>query len=162
MGRSQVGKAPDFDSGMRWFESSRPSIALPCIWEGLEIISNINNHEDLKLHMHIVEGMQVFELSGSLDIATSPTVRASLLEASARGDHRLIVDLTNVDFLDSTGLGALIGAQRRAKEFDGEVRLVVKEGQIVRLLRITGLLKIFAVYNSLPDAVNDGARVGDL
>jgi len=112
--------------------------------------------------MHVVDGMQVFELSGSLDIATSPTVRVSLLDASARGDHRLIVDLTNVDFLDSTGLGALIGAQRRAKEFDGEVRLVVKEGQIVRLLRITGLLKIFAVYSTLNDAVNDGARVGDL
>jgi anti-sigma B factor antagonist len=112
--------------------------------------------------VHVVDGTQVFELSGSLDIATSPTVRASLLDASARGDHRLIVDLTSVDFLDSTGLGALIGAQRRAKEFEGEVRLVVKEGQIVRLLRITGLLKIFAVYNSLSDALNDGTRVGDL
>jgi len=42
------------------------------------------------------------------------------------------------------------------------VRLVVKEGQIVRLLRITGLLKIFAVYPTLSDAVKDGARVGDL
>jgi anti-sigma B factor antagonist len=146
---------------MRWFESSRPSIALPAVSEGLDILNN-HSHEDLKLHMHVIDGMQVFELSGSLDIATSPTVRASLLDASARGDHRLIVDLTNVDFLDSTGLGALIGAQRRAKEFAGEVRLVVKEGQIVRLLRITGLLKIFAVYSTLNDAVNDGARVGDL
>ena len=112
--------------------------------------------------MHVIDGIQVFELSGSLDIATSPTVRASLLEASARGDHRLIVDLTALDFLDSTGLGALIGAQRRAKEFDGEVRLAVKEGQILRLLRITGLLKIFAVYFTLNDAVTDGVRVGDL
>src|SRR5580692_509376 len=161
MGRSQVGKAPGFDPGMRWFESSRPSIALRAVSEGLDILNN-HSHEDLKLHMHVIDGMQVFELSGSLDIATSPTVRASLLDASARGDHRLIVDLTNVDFLDSTGLGALIGAQRRAKEFDGEVRLVVKEGQIVRLLRITGLLKIFAVYPSLNDAVKDGTRVGDL
>ncbi len=112
--------------------------------------------------MHVVDGVQVFELSGSLDIATSPTVRASLTEASERGDHRLIVDLTSVDFLDSTGLGALIGAQRRAKEFDGEVRLVVKEGQILRLLRITGLLKVFAVYPALEAALTDGARVGDL
>jgi anti-sigma B factor antagonist len=134
---------------------------LPAASEGLANISN-HHHEDLQLRMHVVDGIQVFELSGSLDIATSPTVRASLLEASARGDHRLIVDLTAVDFLDSTGLGALIGAQRRAKEFDGEVRLVVKEGQIVRLLRITGLLKIFAVYSTLSDAVNDGVRVGDL
>lgn len=104
----------------------------------------------------------MFAIKGSLDIATSPTVRASLLEASASGDHRIIVDLTDVDFLDSTGLGALIGAQRRAKEFSGEVKLVVKEGQIVRLLRITGLLKVFAVFASLDDAVHDGTRVGDL
>ncbi len=109
-----------------------------------------------------MDGFPVFELSGSLDIATSPTVRAALLEASERGDHRLIVDLTEVEFLDSTGLGALIGAQRRANEMGGELRLVVKEGQIVRLLRITGLLKIFAVYPALADALADGARVGDL
>jgi anti-sigma B factor antagonist len=121
-----------------------------------------NHHEDLQLRVHVADGVQVFELRGSLDIATSPTVRASLLDASARGDHRLIVDLSNVEFLDSTGLGALIGAQRRAKEFAGEVRLVVKEGQILRLLRITGLLKIFSVYPTLDDAVNDGTRVGDL
>ncbi len=112
--------------------------------------------------MRVVEGQRVFELSGSLDIATSPTVRAALLEASEGGDHRLIVDLSRVDFLDSTGLGALIGAQRRAKEVDGEVRLVVKEGQIVRLLRITGLLKVFAVYPTIEDAIKNGVRVGDL
>jgi len=57
---------------------------------------------------------------------------------------------------------ALIGAQRRAKEFDGDVRLVAKEGQILRLLRITGLLKVFSVYPTLEDAVADGQRVGDL
>jgi anti-sigma B factor antagonist len=119
-------------------------------------------HEDLSIHVHVVDGMQVFELTGSLDIATSPSVRAALVSASERGDHRLIVDLTNLEFLDSTGLGALIGAQRRAKEFGGEVRLIAKEGQILRLLRITGLLKVFGVYATLEAAVQDGERVGDL
>jgi anti-sigma B factor antagonist len=119
-------------------------------------------HEDLSIHIHVVEGLHVFELTGSLDIATSPAVRAALTNASEQGDHRLIVDLTKVDFLDSTGLGALIGGQRRAKEFDGEIRLVAKEGQILRLLRITGLLKVFAVYPTLDDALKNGARVGDL
>ncbi len=119
-------------------------------------------HEDISIHVHVVDGSHVFELTGSLDIATSPTVRAALTSASERGDHKLIVDLTKVDFLDSTGLGALIGGQRRAKEFSGEVRLVAKEGQILRLLRITGLLKVFAVYATLEDALADGARVGDL
>jgi anti-sigma B factor antagonist len=121
-----------------------------------------HSHEDISIRVHVIDGMQVFELAGSLDIATSPSVRAALTDASERGDHRLIVDLTRVEFLDSTGLGALIGGQRRAKEFGGEVRLVAKEGQILRLLRITGLLKVFAVYPRLEDAVRDGERVGDL
>ncbi len=120
------------------------------------------HHEDLSIHVHVVDDVQVFELTGSLDIATSPTVRAALTSASERESHRLIVDLIGVEFLDSTGLGALIGAQRRAKEFGGEVRLVAKEGQILRLLRITGLLKVFAVYPTLDAAVADGERVGDL
>jgi anti-sigma B factor antagonist len=121
-----------------------------------------HSHEDLSIRVHTVDGIQVFELTGSLDIATSPAVRAALVSASERGDHRLIVDLHRVDFLDSTGLGALIGAQRRAKEFGGEVRLAAKEGQILRLLRITGLLKVFAVYATLEEAAADGQRVGDL
>jgi anti-sigma B factor antagonist len=120
------------------------------------------HHEDLSIHVHVVNGMNVFELTGSMDIATSPTVRAALTEASERGDHKIIVDLSNVDFLDSTGLGALLGAQKRAKEYDGDVRLVAQEGQILRLLRITGLMKIFSVYPTLEDAVSNGTRVGDL
>jgi anti-sigma B factor antagonist len=124
--------------------------------------STSHTHEDMSIRVHVVDAVPVFELSGSLDIATSPSVRAALTDASERGDHRLIVDLTRLEFLDSTGLGALIGGQRRAKEFGGEIRLVVKEGQILRLLRITGLLNVFAVYPTLDDAVRDGQRVGDL
>jgi anti-sigma B factor antagonist len=120
------------------------------------------HHEDLSINVHVVDDIEVFALTGSLDIATSPTVRAALTSASERGGHQLVVDLTQVDFLDSTGLGALIGGQRRAREFGGEVRLVAKEGQILRLLRITGLLKVFSVYPTLEDAVKNGQRVGDL
>ncbi|MBV9104320.1 MAG: STAS domain-containing protein [Candidatus Eremiobacteraeota bacterium] len=96
---------------------------------------------------------QLFTLRGSMDIATSPTVRDALLGAAARGQHEIIVDLTNVDFLDSTGLGALIGAHKRAKEEGGQVRLIVQEGQILRLLRITGLLGVFGVYHDVESAL---------
>lgn len=101
----------------------------------------------------------VFSLVGSLDIATSPSVRASLIEAAGQGAHDLIVDLTRLEFLDSTGLGALIGAQRRAQEQQGRVRLVVTEGPIARLLNITGLGRIFAVYRTLDAAKQDRDRV---
>lgn len=100
----------------------------------------------------------IFRLCGSLDIATSPAVRAALLEG-ADGKHELVVDLTGLEFLDSTGLGALIGAQRRALEQGGSVRLVINEGPIARLLNITGLVRVFSVYHSLEAALSDQGRV---
>ncbi len=103
--------------------------------------------------------IQLFALGGSLDIATSPTLRAALMEAADRDKHEIVVDLTHLEFLDSTGLGALIGAHKRAAEHGGSVRLVAQEGQILRLLRITGLLDVFAVYPSIDAALSDDARL---
>lgn len=103
--------------------------------------------------------LRVFSLRGSLDIATSPSLRAALMEAADNGHHQIIVDLSHLEFLDSTGLGALIGAHKRAGDSAGAVRLVAQEGQILRLLRITGLLGVFAVYPTLDAAVSDGARL---
>jgi anti-sigma B factor antagonist len=102
---------------------------------------------------------QLFGLGGTLDIATSPTLRAALLEAADRANHEIVVDLTQLEFLDSTGLGALIGAHKRAAEHGGSVRLVAHEGQILRLLRITGLLDVFSVYPSVEAALGDDARL---
>ena len=121
------------------------------------------NIDDLNIHIRSADDeTQIFDLQGSLDIATSPTVRAALLDAAERGQHRIIVDLSRLDFIDSTGLGALIGSQRRAKENGGEVRLVTREGQILRLLRITGLLTVFGVYHTLEDALAATGRVEGL
>jgi anti-sigma B factor antagonist len=103
--------------------------------------------------------IQLFGLGGTLDIATSPTLRAALLEAADRANHEIVVDLTQLEFLDSTGLGALIGAHKRAAEHGGSVRLVAHEGQILRLLRITGLLDVFSVYPSVEAALGDDARL---
>jgi anti-sigma B factor antagonist len=103
--------------------------------------------------------IQLFGLGGTLDIATSPTLRAALLEAADRANHEIVVDLTQLEFLDSTGLGALIGAHKRAAEHGVSVRLVAHEGQILRLLRITGLLEVFSVYPSVEAALGDDARL---
>ena len=101
----------------------------------------------------------LYALGGSLDIATSPTLRAALFDAVARDEREIVVDLTHLEFLDSTGLGALIGAHKRAAENAGSVRLVAQEGQILRLLRITGLLDVFAVYPTVDAALGDDARL---
>jgi anti-sigma B factor antagonist len=101
----------------------------------------------------------LFALHGDLDVATSPALRAALMDAASGEQQNIIVDLSQLAFLDSTGLGALIGANKRAKEGGGEVRLVAQEGQILRLLRITGLLDVFRVYPSVDAAKTDDARL---
>jgi anti-sigma B factor antagonist len=103
--------------------------------------------------------VSLFALHGSLDLATSPSLRAALLEAADHDKHEIVVDLSGLNFLDSTGLGALIGAQKRATEHHGSVRLVAQEGQILRLLRITGLLDVFHVYPNIDAALADDARL---
>lgn len=119
------------------------------------------SHDELSIDLKTENagGTLVLKLRGSLDLATSPTVRAALTEATEKGHQDLIVDLTQLEFLDSTGLGALIGAHRRAAENGGSLRLIVADGPIARLLNITGLIRIFAVYHSLEDARNNQARV---
>ncbi|MBV8246588.1 MAG: STAS domain-containing protein [Candidatus Eremiobacteraeota bacterium] len=118
-------------------------------------------HDELSIDIKVEhEGSAVvFKLHGSLDIATAPTVRAALLEAANEGRHEIVVDLRGIEFLDSTGLGALIGGHKRALENGGAVRLVVSEGIILRLLTITGLMDVFSVYPSVESALENVNRL---
>jgi anti-sigma B factor antagonist len=119
------------------------------------------SHDELSIDLKTEDAGEtlIFKLRGSLDLATSTTVRAALTDAADKGRKDIIVDLSGLEFLDSTGLGALIGAHRRATERDGSLRLVVREGPIFRLLTITGLIRILSVYSSLEDARADQDRV---
>ena len=117
-------------------------------------------HDELNIDLKSEEdGSLVFKLRGSLDLATAPTVRAALLDAAEKGHHFLFVDLSQLEFLDSTGLGTLIGAHRRAAEQGGALRLVISDGLIARLLNITGLIRVLSVYHTLEDARTGQSRV---
>ena len=101
----------------------------------------------------------VYTLKGSLDFETAPSLRAALIEAADEGKHDIVVDLTHLEFLDSSGLGALIGAHKRALENGGRVRLIITSGPIERLFEITGLMKVLAVYPSTEAALEDRDRL---
>lgn len=118
-------------------------------------------HDELSIDLKTEDGGEtlVFGLRGSLDLATAPTVRAALMEAIENGGRHLIVDLTQLEFLDSTGLGVLIGAHRRTVERKGSFRLIINDGPISRLLNITGLIAVFAVYGSVDDARRERNRL---
>jgi anti-anti-sigma factor len=101
----------------------------------------------------------VYRLRGSLDFETAPSLRAAMLEAADEGKHDIVVDLSHLEFLDSSGLGALIGAHKRALENAGRLRVIISAGPIGRLLTITGLMDVLAVYPSIEAALEDRDRL---
>jgi anti-sigma B factor antagonist len=98
-------------------------------------------------------GVAVVEVSGEVDVYTAPTLRQHLRDATGAGTKRIVVDMTNVKFLDSTGLGVLVGAMGRVRETDGDMRLVVTSDHILKVLRITGLDSLIPVDEDLESAL---------
>jgi anti-sigma B factor antagonist len=96
------------------------------------------------------------EVMGEIDVATTPQLRSVLHElADDESASTVLVDLDGVDFIDSSGLGALIGCSRRLRSRgDGrELRLVCSRVNLLRVFEITGLDGVFPMHASVPDAM---------
>ena len=102
-----------------------------------------------------VSGWSVLSVAGDLDIYAAPRLRGELVDLIAAGTHRLVVDTGGVTFIDSTGLGVLIGALKRVRAADGELRVVASGEPVVRMLRVTGLHRVFSTFATLDEAVAD-------
>jgi anti-sigma B factor antagonist len=91
---------------------------------------------------------------GEFDFYSAPLLRTQLLDQIESGRHHLIVDMTGLTFLDSSALGVLVGALNRVRPLDGSVQLVIPTEQVLKIFRITGLLKVFPVHATLDEALN--------
>ncbi len=87
----------------------------------------------------------VVRLSGDVDLAGVPRLRAALVELDRRGHHCIELDLSLVDFLDSSGLGALLGALRRARAGGGDLHVVAAATPVTAVLGILGLNAVFGL-----------------
>ena len=116
----------------------------------------------LDLHVTASAGSTVVEVAGELDLNSAPELRNCLHQTIDTGSHQLVVDLRQVDFIDSIGLGVLVGAKRRLGGPDGSLHLVCAEGLVLRVLRITGLDRMLPVHATLADALGgDAGQEGD-
>ena len=108
---------------------------------------------DLKLDHHTRDGIEVVDVEGEIDVYTAPRLRELLIELVNNGHYQLVVNMEKVEFLDSTGLGVLVGGLKRVRAHDGWIDLVCTQGRILRIFRITGLNKVFSIHDSVADAV---------
>jgi anti-sigma B factor antagonist len=94
----------------------------------------------------------VLEVKGEVDVYTAPRLREKLVELVSQGKTQIVVDLEGVEFLDSTGLGVLVGGLKRLRSHDGELTLVCTQNRILKVFEITGLTKVFAIHESVDAA----------
>ena len=95
----------------------------------------------------------VVAVGGEIDVYSAPKLREKLISLVESGSYHLIIDMEAVEFLDSTGLGVLVGGLKRVRAHDGWIDLVCTQGRILRIFRITGLSRVFNIYDSVVDAI---------
>ena len=106
---------------------------------------------DIKVDVKQTNGSpaaSVIDLNGEIDVYTSPKVKETLNDLIDKGNYSLVINLENVRYIDSTGLGVLIGSLKRVREHSGTVHLVCTNPQIKKIFDITGLAKIFGIYDT--------------
>jgi anti-sigma B factor antagonist len=108
---------------------------------------------DLSLTTRTEGDRTVVSVGGEIDVYTAPTLREQLVDLVNAGQYHLVVDMEDVEFLDSTGLGVLVGGLKRVRAHEGSLRLVCTQERILKIFRITGLTKVFPIHDSVADAV---------
>jgi anti-sigma B factor antagonist len=110
---------------------------------------------ELSLSTRTVAGYRVLEVSGEIDVYTAPQLRERLIALVEDGARQVIVDLNRVEFLDSTGLGVLVGALKRLRGVNGELALVCDQERLLKIFRITGLDRVFTIRETVEAATSD-------
>ncbi|UZN02424.1 STAS domain-containing protein [Cellulomonas sp. S1-8] len=95
----------------------------------------------------------VLHVSGEIDVASADRLRERTTLLVAQGRTDLVVDLTGVTFLDSTGLGLLVGTLKRVRTLGGDLVLVVDSERLLKVFRITGLTQVFDIRETVADAL---------
>lgn len=115
---------------------------------------------ELSLQTRTVADQTVLEVGGEIDVYTAPRLKERLLELVADGTRQILVDLEAVEFLDSTGLGVLVGGLRRVRAQGGHLALVCTQERILKIFRITGLASFFDIHPSVEAAAGAASDGG--
>jgi anti-sigma B factor antagonist len=92
---------------------------------------------------------------GRLNMVSAPDLRSAVAEAVAAGRPRVVVDLSGVEFMDSSGLGALVGCLKTTRQAGGDLRIAAPSEQVTMVLELSNLDRILTSYASAADAYRE-------
>jgi anti-sigma B factor antagonist len=93
----------------------------------------------------------IVTVSGEVDLATSPDLDAAVIAGLESGTNSVIIDLTDVSFMDSSGLGVIVRALKRCREAEIELDLVISNDRVLKVFGITGLDQVIPIHDSIED-----------
>ena len=102
---------------------------------------------DLSLQTREVDSRTIVSVGGEIDVYTALKLRDKITELVGE-KHHLVIDMESVDFLDSTGLGVLVGGLKKVRAHDGSMELICSQDRLLKIFRITGLAKVFTIHES--------------
>jgi anti-sigma B factor antagonist len=103
------------------------------------------------------DGQGVVALRGELDVADAASVAAALAAVAVR-ERTVIVDLTGLEFIDSSGVAALVLARKQARRAGGDLLLAAPQDQVLRVLAVTRLAEVFSVHACVDEAAAGAGR----
>ncbi|KKL84962.1 hypothetical protein LCGC14_1959510 [marine sediment metagenome] len=106
---------------------------------------------DIKIDVKEAKGIPVIEVHGEVDVYTAPKLKSRILDLTDSQKYDLIIDLNGVEFMDSSGLGVLVGALKRVAPHKGSITLVLNRPNILKIFKITGLDKVFKIYTDVEE-----------
>jgi anti-sigma B factor antagonist len=112
---------------------------------------------DLSFSENTIESQVIVEVRGEVDVHSAPQLRDRLTEVIDSGQKSVVVDLTRLSFIDSTGLGALVAVLNHAKGTDAALRVACSSERLLKVFRITGLDSVFSIFDSVRLAVAAGS-----
>ena len=101
---------------------------------------------DLTLTTRDAGGKTIVAVGGEIDVYTAPKLRDKITELVASGVYDIVIDMEEVEFLDSTGLGVLVGGLKKVRAHDGSLQLVCNQDRLLKIFRITGPAKVFVIH----------------
>lgn len=108
---------------------------------------------ELKIDVVEQDNAALIRLQGEVDVYTAPKLKSALIDLVDKGNFKIVVNLEQVDFMDSSGLGVLVGGLKRVRSHDGSIALVCTQENILKIFRITGLVKVFPIFDEEAQAV---------
>ncbi len=127
-------------------------------------ISWVNGYEDEKVNVTLTKQrtVAVVEVHGRVDTMSAPSLEQKVIEWIGSGENKLILDLSEMDYISSAGLRSLVVIAKRAKGQGGLVCCCALQGVVAKIFEVSGFSRLLPVYNTVGDALADSSFAAGL